>query len=120
MAAEELTYVTGTIREPGARSARTRLACGSMNRSPTACSRARVTPDNRLLLADNKMVRLRFGREMKPLSRQQTKRAMDGWLPVMLLPSILGGQDVELSLSLRAIGVQPALYIWAALGLAAR
>jgi hypothetical protein len=41
------------------------------------------------------------------------------WLPVMLLPSILGGQDVELSLSLRAIGVQPALYIWAALGLAA-
>ena len=36
----------------------------------------------------------------------------------MLLPSILGGSDVELSLSLRAIGVMPALYMWPALGLA--
>jgi hypothetical protein len=39
------------------------------------------------------------------------------WLPVMLLPSILGGGDVELSLSLRAIGVMPALFWWPALGL---
>ncbi|MBN1582536.1 MAG: hypothetical protein JXA89_17640 [Anaerolineae bacterium] len=39
------------------------------------------------------------------------------WLPIMLLPSILGGQDVEISLSLRAIGVLPALYIWPALGI---
>ena len=39
------------------------------------------------------------------------------WLPVMLLPSILGGGDVELSLSLRAIGVMPALFYWPALGL---
>ncbi len=39
------------------------------------------------------------------------------WLPVMLLPSILGGGDVDLSLSLRAIGVMPALFYWPALGL---
>jgi 4-amino-4-deoxy-L-arabinose transferase-like glycosyltransferase len=39
------------------------------------------------------------------------------WLPIMLLPSILGGGDVELSLSLRAIGVMPAMYYWPALGL---
>lgn len=39
------------------------------------------------------------------------------WLPIMLLPSILGGQDVEISLSLRAIGVLPAIYIWSALGM---
>ena len=58
-------------------------------------------------------------------ARRETgaRRRLNGllllWLPVMLLPSILGGQDVELSLSLRAIGVQPALYIWAALGLSA-
>ncbi len=39
------------------------------------------------------------------------------WLPIMLLPSILGGQDVEISLSLRAIGTLPALFIWPALGM---
>ena len=33
----------------------------------------RVTPDNQLLLADNKTVRLRFGRALAPLSRAQTK-----------------------------------------------
>ena len=35
----------------------------------------------------------------------------------MLLPSILGGGDVDLSLTLRAIGVMPALFYWPALGL---
>ena len=35
----------------------------------------------------------------------------------MLLPSILGGEAAEISLSLRAIGVMPALFYWPALGL---
>jgi hypothetical protein len=45
----------------------------------------RATPDNRLLLADGAEVRLRFGRDLVPLSRRQTKRLLEGWLPVVLL-----------------------------------
>ena len=43
----------------------------------------RVTPDNRLLLAEGGEVRLRFGGELAPLSRRQTKTLMDGWLPIL-------------------------------------
>jgi len=46
----------------------------------------RVTPDNRLLLADGE-VRLRFGRQLTPLSRKQTKQVLKRWLPVILLQS---------------------------------
>jgi len=46
---------------------------------------ARVTPDNRLLLAGKATVRIRFGRELIPLSRKQTKTLLDGWLPVVLI-----------------------------------
>jgi len=46
---------------------------------------ARVTPDNRLLLAGKATVRIRCGRELIPLSRKQTKTLLDGWLPVILI-----------------------------------
>ena len=45
----------------------------------------RVTPDNQLLLADGRRVRIRFGRQLTALDRLQTKRLLDGWLPVVLL-----------------------------------
>ena len=45
----------------------------------------RVTPDNRLLLADGREVRLRFGQGLAALSRRHTKTLMDGWLPVILI-----------------------------------
>ncbi len=55
----------------------------------------RITPDNRLMIgttigtdekeADKASVRIRFGRELAPLGREQTKTLMDGWLPVNLL-----------------------------------
>ncbi|NUQ63518.1 MAG: hypothetical protein HUU20_13655 [Pirellulales bacterium] len=45
----------------------------------------RITPDNRLLLAGDTQVRFRIGPNLKTLSRQQTKTAMEGWLPVILL-----------------------------------
>jgi len=45
----------------------------------------RVTPDNKLLLADGGEVRMRFGQDLTPLSRRQTKTLMDGWLPVILI-----------------------------------
>jgi len=44
----------------------------------------RVTPDNRLLLADGE-VRLRFGEKETRLSRQQGKTLLEGWLPVIMI-----------------------------------
>lgn len=45
----------------------------------------RVTPDNRLLLAAGREAQIRFGGGLRPLSRQQVKTLLDGWLPVILL-----------------------------------
>ncbi len=45
----------------------------------------RITPDNRLLLAADTQVRFRIGPSLKALSREQTKTALEGWLPVILL-----------------------------------
>ena len=45
----------------------------------------RITPDNRLLLAGEAEVRLRFGRKLTALGRKQVKRLASGWLPVVLI-----------------------------------
>ncbi|MCU0871452.1 MAG: hypothetical protein MUE50_03825 [Pirellulaceae bacterium] len=45
----------------------------------------RITPDNRLLLADGREAQIRFGRNPQPLGRRQIKTLQDGWLPVVLL-----------------------------------
>ena len=55
----------------------------------------RITPDNKLMIgasagtnekeAEKASVQIRFGRDLEPLSRAQTKRLMEGWLPVVLL-----------------------------------
>jgi hypothetical protein len=45
---------------------------------------ARVTPDNRIFLAgSNTTVQVRFGRNLTPLSRAQTKLAREGWMPIL-------------------------------------
>lgn len=46
---------------------------------------ARITPDNRLLLAGDSQVRFRIGPKSIALSREQTKTALEGWLPVILV-----------------------------------
>ena len=58
----------------------------------------RISPDNKLLIgatvgtsegeADKASVQIRFGRELTPLSRAQTKQLMDGWFPVVLLTAV--------------------------------
>jgi hypothetical protein len=53
-------------------------------------SGARVTPDNSILLAGNGVLRFRFGQDLTPLSRRQTKTALQGWLPVMRLSAADG------------------------------
>ena len=58
----------------------------------------RITPENKLLLADNAEVQLRYGRHLTPLSRKQTKRLVDGWLPIVLLVAEDGPVRYELTL----------------------
>ena len=58
----------------------------------------RVTPDNKLLVADGGQVRLRFGGELTPLSRRQTKTLKDGWLPIVLIAAEDGPVRYELTL----------------------
>ncbi|MBN2474496.1 MAG: hypothetical protein JXB62_07800 [Pirellulales bacterium] len=58
----------------------------------------RVTPDNRLELADKTAVRLRFGRQLAPLGRKQTKTLMDGWMPIVLLRADDGPVRYEFTL----------------------
>ncbi len=45
----------------------------------------RITPENELLLANKAKIRLRYGQQLVPLSRKQTKTLKDGWLPIVLL-----------------------------------
>ncbi len=49
----------------------------------------RITPDNQLVIRDGDKkpsnILIRFGQQLIPLARQQTKRLMDGWLPVVLV-----------------------------------
>ncbi len=45
----------------------------------------RITPENQLLLSGGTKLRVRFGRSLASLSREQTKTLLDGWLPVVRL-----------------------------------
>jgi hypothetical protein len=45
----------------------------------------RVTPQNELVLAGNRKLRISVGPARAPLSRRQTKTLLEGWLPVVLL-----------------------------------
>ena len=45
---------------------------------------ARITPENAILLADGGKVEFWFGTQQEPLSRKQTKRCLEGYLPVIL------------------------------------
>jgi hypothetical protein len=68
----------------------------------------RITPDNKLMIgaslgtseqeADKASVRIRFGKALTPLGREQTKQLMDGWLPVVLLTSPAGPVRYEFTL----------------------
>ncbi len=48
----------------------------------------RITPNNELILAGGDKLQIRFGedgKDLKPLSRKQTKTLMKGWMPIILL-----------------------------------
>lgn len=58
----------------------------------------RVTPDNALQLADGAQARIRFGRQLVPLSRKQTKTLYEGWMPIILLEARDGAVRYEFTL----------------------
>jgi hypothetical protein len=58
----------------------------------------RVTPANELLLAQGVKVRLSCGPQLTPLSRQQTKTLLEGWLPIILLSAEEAGVRYEFTL----------------------
>ncbi len=68
----------------------------------------RITPDNKLMIGaslgtteqetDKASVQIRFGKDLAPLSRVQTKQLMDGWLPVNLLTAQDGPVRYEFTL----------------------
>jgi cytidylate kinase len=58
---------------------------------------ARITPDNKIQLAGN-VITLRFGRDLAALSRKQTKRLMDGWLPIVLISASDGAVRYDFTL----------------------
>ncbi len=58
----------------------------------------RITPENQLQLADKRVVRLRFGRQLTLLGHEQTKTLLAGWMPVVLLTADDGPVRYEFTL----------------------
>ena len=50
----------------------------------------RVTPENELLLANGRKVRLRFGEKLIALSRDQVKTNLRGWMPIIIVEAVDG------------------------------
>jgi len=50
----------------------------------------RITPSNELVLAGGRKVRIRFGRELTALSREQVKTNLEGWMPIIQLRAVDG------------------------------
>jgi len=49
---------------------------------------SRITPDNELLLSGKTAVQVRVGPNRTPLSRAHGKRAMHGWMPIILVEAV--------------------------------
>ena len=50
----------------------------------------RLAPDNELLLSGRTPIQIRLGRDRVALSREQGKRAMEGWMPIILVEAVQG------------------------------
>ena len=58
----------------------------------------RITPENRLLISDNREVEIRFGRNLVPLGRKNVKTLLEGWMPVVLVTAQDGAVRYDLRL----------------------
>ena len=58
---------------------------------------SRITPDNELLLAGKTAIQIRLGPDRTPLSRVHGKRAMGGWMPIILVDAVQGPVRYEIA-----------------------
>lgn len=58
---------------------------------------SRITPDNELLLSGKTVIQVRVGAKRRPLSRAHGKRAMDGWMPIILVEAVEGPVRYEIA-----------------------
>ncbi len=58
---------------------------------------SRITPDNELLLSGKTPVQVRIGPDRMPLSRAHGKRAMHGWMPIILVDAVQGPVRYEIA-----------------------
>ena len=58
----------------------------------------RITPNNELILAGGDRLQMRFGKELRPLSRKQVKTLLQGWMPVILLSAQDGAVRYDFTL----------------------
>ncbi|MDH4239079.1 MAG: hypothetical protein OEW48_05920, partial [Phycisphaerae bacterium] len=58
---------------------------------------SRITPDNEVVLSGKTVIQVRIGANRKPLSRAHGKRAMDGWMPIILVEAVEGPVRYEIA-----------------------
>ena len=58
---------------------------------------SRITPDNELLLVGKTAIQVRIGPNRTPLSRAHDKRAMHGWMPIILVDAVQGPVRYEVA-----------------------
>ncbi len=58
---------------------------------------SRITPNNELVLAGKTPVEIRVGADRTPLSRDNPKLAMDGWMPIILVTAEAGPVRYEVA-----------------------
>ena len=58
---------------------------------------SRITPDNEVVLSGKTVIQVRIGANRRPLSRAHGKRAMDGWMPIILVEAVEGPVRYEIA-----------------------
>ena len=59
---------------------------------------SRITPDNQLVLADKLSVQIRIGPDRRPLSRDNPKRLLHGWMPIIVVTADDGPVRYEVTM----------------------
>ncbi len=59
---------------------------------------SRMTPDNQLVLADKVPVQIRIGPDRRPLSRDNPKRLLHGWMPIVVVTADDGPVRYEITM----------------------
>lgn len=58
---------------------------------------SRITPESEMYLSGGAVVQVRTGRKLEPLKRAQGKRALEGWMPIILVDASDGPVRYEIT-----------------------